>query len=69
MKNQSEILHLIRTKISEHQIEIEGCVRDLGTLKKDSLESATKYLVLKDKLVFHKAVVMCLEDLRQEIEK
>lgn len=74
MKNQVEILQLIRTKISENQIEVEGCLQDLELLRKDkqsygSLDTAMKHAILKDKAMFHKAVIACLDDLKQEIEK
>lgn len=74
MKNQADILQLIRTKIAEHQIEVNGSLKDLELLKSDkknygSLDTAMKFAILKDKAMYHKAVIACLDDLRQEIEK
>jgi len=63
---------LITKKVKEHEFEMKGCQADLlkvhGTKPKDA-EDAVKRLALKDKLMFHKAAVATLLDLKQDLEK
>lgn len=63
---------LIDKKVKEHEFEMKGCSSDLlkvhGTKPKDA-EDAVKRLALKDKLMFHKAAVATLLDLKQDLEK
>ena len=74
------IQNIVKTKIKEHQSIIEQIqvdvdkMRDkLGELKKQAvnqqqlmLESA-KLLALKDRMMFHKAAMMALKDVENEI--
>lgn len=69
MKTTVEIITLINTKIEEHKKEIEAC--DIGLkalLKKDkALDNAMKHMILKDKVIFHKACLLALNDLKDSI--
>lgn len=69
---KNDILEILNKKIKEHQIEIDGCQNNLldgqGKLKYKSVQEATKMLVLKDKLVFHRACISALVDLKEELE-
>lgn len=65
-----KILNLIQTKIKEHQYEIDGAQKDLLDLKLKPKDAAiaVKQLVLKDKILFHKASLLTLENLKEEIK-
>lgn len=67
---KNKVIELIDKKIKEHQFEINGAQKDLlderGKLKKSVIE-ASKMLVLKDKMMFHKSAMLVLEELKQEI--
>lgn len=66
-----KILSIIEKKISEHQTEINGAQNELldknSQLKNKSVSEAAKLLVLKDKIMFHKAALLVLEDLKKDI--
>jgi len=65
-----EVKSLILKKIGEHNVEIEGAMNDherLAVVKGD-VQSAMKKMILKDKLVFHKACAATLQDLLSEIK-
>lgn len=70
---KSKVLEIIDKKIKEHQIEIDGCQNNLldekGKLKYKSVPEATKMLIIKDKLMFHKAASLALIELKNEIEQ
>lgn len=74
MLSNQEILNLIKNKEVEHKAEIVNCSKALDNLKLQvdanrSIELGTKYLVVKDKIMFHKACLLTLDDLKKEIEK
>lgn len=80
MKQVPEILQSIRNKITEHKNIMTQIESDLGQMrsllqklneqgnKQDLMQESAKLLVLKDKMLFHKACVLVLEDLKKEIE-
>lgn len=72
MKTNAEILIILTKKLEEHIAEVKGANEALEAAKKFGMKditSATKLLVLKDKIMFHKACLAALDDLRKEIEK
>lgn len=69
MKLAVDILLSLNKKIDEHKKEIELVNEQFAELKKEvSPQTAMKHMVLKDKIMFHKACLLCLEDLKKEIE-
>lgn len=70
--DKKTITQLIDSKTKEHEAEIQACSKDLirvhGVKPKDA-EEAGKFLIIKDKVIFHKACIMALTDLKEEIEK
>lgn len=63
-----QVKALIRKKISEHNVEIEGAMNDHDRIKPNKdIQLAMKKMVLKDKLVFHKACAATLQDLLKEL--
>ena len=69
----------IELKITDHRKEIDGCVTMLQFLETDfnaavaskTLDApvyAQKYMILKDKILYHKACVAALSDVLSEIE-
>ena len=75
VKTTPEVLALINRKVNENKKEVEGATSDLESLTKVSneygkmLDITMKRMVLKDKIIFHKAIIAALSDLAQEIEK
>jgi hypothetical protein len=72
MKTIPEIQASINSKIEEHKKEIQLANDELEDLKKDkkaygSMQVAMKHIVLKDKIMFHKAAILTLDDLKQTI--
>lgn len=69
MKSTEEIVRLLDKKIEEHKTVIEDMSEDLKKMKKDGkIESAYKHMILKDKLMFHKAAILALKDVKNEIQ-
>lgn len=70
MKTVPEILNIINTKIDEHKKEVEACSGGLEALQKKekALDNAMKHMVLKDKIIFHKACLLVLNDLKDAIK-
>lgn len=68
---KAEIIVLLDKKMIEHQKEIDGAQRDLlderGKLKAKSVPEAAKTLILKDKILFHKAAILTLQDIKNEL--
>lgn len=73
-----KIILIIENKIKEHRMEIEGCTSALPNLqtqanmaiekkKHDVAVYGQKIMILKDKMLFHKACVMTLTDLLKDI--
>lgn len=75
VKTTPEILALINKKIDENKKEVERATIDLEALKPDSknygnvLDITMKRMVLKDKIIFHKAVIAALTDVSQDIQR
>lgn len=72
------ILTIIDKKVEEHKVEIQGATNQIETLQsklsnkntvhKDSIIKVARQLgMLKDKVVFHKACVAALTDLKVEL--
>lgn len=71
MKTIPEILAIMNKKIEEHKREVEAASTELESLKKGvkpGIENAMKQLVLKDKVLFHKAAGLALNDLKESIK-
>lgn len=73
-KNQT--LDLIEKRISEHKLEAAGSELNTQQLQKQAkenhrpnLQTLQKLAILKDKALFHKAAVMVLEELKEELTK
>jgi chromosomal replication initiation ATPase DnaA len=75
VKTTPEVLALINKRVNDNKREVEGATADLESLTKVSneygkmLDITMKRMVLKDKIIFHKAIIAALSDLAQEIEK
>ena len=75
MKTIPEILATISKKVNEHKIEVEGSTSQFEALGKapneygKMLDITMKRMVLKDKIIFHKAVIAAFLDLQEEIQK
>jgi len=72
---------LIDSKVKEHKYEIELCESEMTKQKKKANDSreknknpqnvlteTSKLAILKDKMLFHKAAISVLEELRGELE-
>ena len=69
MKSIEEIIKDIEIKIKEHKDIIEEVNYDIKGMRKDAkLETAQKYMILKDKILFHQSSVMVLTDLLKGIK-
>lgn len=75
MKTISEILILIDVKIAEHKREIDSTTEELKSIGRPSganrntdIQNATKRLILKDKVLFHRACSLALHDLKDAIK-
>jgi len=67
--NKEQIIELISKRISEHKAEIDSCQKNIQIIDKNrQLEDIKKLMILKDKMLFHKGCLLCLEDLLKEIE-
>ena len=69
-----QFIEIIKKKVKEHEKEMAGCQINLDaqtmSLTADSkpdITKAAKLAVLKDKMMFHKACKMTLEDLLEEV--
>lgn len=65
---------VINKKLTEHILETEATQEELDRLKKQFAEKKEtevgfKLAVLKDKLIFHKACSMALQDVLDEVSK
>lgn len=76
MKTTPEIVALINKKIEENKKEIAGATADIELFDKklksdfsNLLDVSMKKMILKDKVIFHKAVVAGLSDVLEEINK
>lgn len=70
-----EIGEIIKKRVSEHEVEMVGCQQAVDAIlsqltnKSDrDIVTVNKLGILKDKMLFHKACKMCLEDLLNEIQ-
>ena len=66
-----EIKEKITKNIKDHIVEVEGCELELEKLNKakKTLDTAQKIMVYKDKMLFHKACVLCLNQLKEELQQ
>lgn len=69
--DKKTVIELIDKKVKEHDFEMKGAQNDLLQThgKKPGAEDAVQRLIIKDKLMFHKAAVLVLLDLKQDLEK
>jgi hypothetical protein len=72
--DKDQIVTLINTKLAEHKHEMVECAKYVPTqqdLVKNNrnVKEAGKLMVIKDKLLFHKACVLLLEDLLKDINE
>ncbi len=70
-----KVIKLIQKKIKEHEVEMTGCQTSLDaaqmSLTSNNRPDITKIAQLatvKDKMIFHKACKMALEDLLEEVK-
>lgn len=70
-----KLKQILDQKISDHKLEVEACLKSLDGLPMDNgnrniaLLNAQKRMVMKDKIMFHKACMTCLTDVKEDIEK
>lgn len=71
---QSKVVEIIKKKIKEHETEMSGCQINLDAAQtsltgkdRPDIKNIGKLAILKDKMMFHKACKMTLEDLLNEI--
>lgn len=79
MKQIPELIQTLKVKIREHEMEIEATVvvqedlsKQISELKEkgkaqESFMAMNKAMVLKDKIVFHKAAILTLTDVLESI--
>ena len=64
---KKELKILLNKKIKEHEEIIENCNIAQETLKaKSDPKEISKLLILKDKILFHKASILTLKELEEE---
>lgn len=76
MNTLKRISNLLSQRIDEHKFEMAGCEVEMKKIQKSmsngntpkSIEDAYKLGVLKDKLLFHKSIMMAFQDFQKEIE-
>lgn len=70
----NEVVEIINKKIYEHVMEVEATqisldkARDKNANKEPAIETARNMMILKDKLMFHKACAMALADLLVDLK-
>lgn len=63
-----EIKDLISSRAGEHDKARVAAADELKAMKKEkTIESASKHMILKDKIMFHKACSMALKQVLEEI--
>jgi len=74
--DKHKVISLIETKIQEHQAEVNGATKDISKLsgpegqrRSAQLINASKKVILKDKVIFHKAAMLALHDLLEELRQ
>lgn len=74
--NKNAIITLIEKKIKEHEVEVKGATKELasfsgkeGQARNIQIMNASKKLILKDKVIFHKAAMLALHDLLEELKQ
>lgn len=74
--DKDKVISLIETKIQEHQAEVNGATKDISKLsgpegqgRSAQLINASKKVILKDKVIFHKAAMLALHDLLEELRQ
>ena len=71
---QKTIEKIVSTKLAEHVSETDAVQQKLEEItkklqEKRDVEMAQKFMILKDKMIFHKACSMVLQDVLDEAEK
>lgn len=71
----NELSQLLDVKIQENEFEIRSANKELQELTAKSkswsdsnFKDAAKIMILKDKIVFHKAAILVLQDVKSELE-
>lgn len=74
--SQPNLMQIIEKRISEHKLETAGAELNTQALQKEAkenhrpnLQMLQKLAILKDKALFHKAAIMVLEELKEELVK
>ena len=74
MKTVGEILATIDTKVKEHtdiiqevDVELKSISSNGGAARSSMIAAASKKLILKDKILFHRAAILALNDLKESI--
>lgn len=74
MKTVGEILATIDTKVKEHtdiiqevDVELKSIGSAGGAARSSMIAVASKKLILKDKIMFHKSAIAVLNDLKESI--
>ena len=76
MKSNEEIISVIHNKIEEHKLEITGSDKAMAQLQigmksktnRPDFNNLTRLGILKDKIIFHKSIVLAFIDLLEEID-
>ena len=71
---EATILKIINKKLAEHVTEVDAVQQEIEekrTKAKESkdIDAARNLMILKDKMMFHKACAMILQDVLDEIPK
>lgn len=74
MKTVGEILATIDTKVKEHtdiiqeiDVELKSISSNGGAARSSMIAAASRKLILKDKILFHRAAILALNDLKESI--
>lgn len=79
MKQTPEIVQIVKDRISEHEKEMEATLAEQDKLKKGLEEEqkkghhalllqSNKIMILKDKALFHRACILCLKDILENLK-
>lgn len=74
MKTIGEILATIDSKVKEHtdiiqevDVELKSISSNGGAARSSMIAAASRKLILKDKILFHRAAILALNDLKESI--
>lgn len=81
MKQVPEIIQDLRKKVKEHELELEFTLEEQEKIKKnisklkeknkgpqELMQLSSKLMVLKDKAMFHKAAILTLNNVLEDIK-